>query len=150
MVVDPNSGALLELGRKSYEPSRQIKDFVKLRDQKCRAPGCVRNAMRCDVDHVKAWDDDGETNVDNLVSLCRRHHVLKTIGTWQYELLPNGDTVWRLPSGHIVRDYANTWVEPAVNKAAPDSKAINPAAIDPEAIESAIRQLNPDLEPAPF
>ncbi len=112
MVIDPSTGALLELGRRSYEPSRQIKDFVKLRDQKCRAPGCVRRAMACDVDHVKPWDDGGETNVDNLVSLCRRHHVLKTIGTWQYELLPNGDTVWRLPSGHVVRDYANTWVEP--------------------------------------
>lgn len=113
MVVDPNTGALLELGRRSYEPSRQIKDFVKLRDKKCRAPGCVRNAMRCDVDHVKAWDDGGETNVDNLVSLCRRHHVLKTIGTWQYELKPNGDTVWRLPNGHVITDYADSWSQPS-------------------------------------
>ena len=113
MIVDDSTGALLELGRKSYEPSRQIKDFVKLRDQKCRAPGCVRNAMKCDVDHIEAWDDGGQTNVDNLASLCRRHHILKTIGTWQYELKPNGDTHWRLPDGHVVIDYAHHWIEPA-------------------------------------
>lgn len=111
MIVDTTSGALLELGRRAYEPSRQLKDHVKMRDRKCRAPGCVRNAMRCDVDHVQAWDDGGETNVDNLVALCRRHHVLKTIGTWQYELRPNGDTVWRLPNGHVVIDYQDPWIE---------------------------------------
>ena len=109
MIVDQSTGTVLELGRRSYEPSRAIKDFVKLRDQKCRAPGCVRNAMKCDVDHIQAWDDGGETNVDNLASLCRRHHILKTIGTWQYELKPNGDTEWRLPDGHIVVDYFQPW-----------------------------------------
>lgn len=113
MLVDDSTGAVLELGRKSYEPSRQIKDFVKLRDQKCRAPGCVRNAMRCDVDHIQAWDDGGQTNVDNLASLCRRHHILKTIGTWQYELKPNGDTHWRLPDGHLVIDYFQPWNDAA-------------------------------------
>lgn len=119
MIVDSTSGAVLELGRRSYEPSRQIKDFVKLRDQKCRAPGCVRNAMRCDVDHVQAWDDGGETNVDNLVSLCRRHHVLKTIGNWKYELKPNGDTIWTLPNGHVVTDYFEPPLQPAQEHAFP-------------------------------
>lgn len=136
MVVDPTSGALLELGRRSYEPSKQVKDFVKLRDKKCRAPGCVRNAMRCDVDHVKAWDDGGETNVDNLVSLCRRHHVLKTIGTWQYELKPNGDTVWRLPNGQVVTDYADTWTS-----CEPDTKPV----IVPDFVPSDLVE-----EPIPF
>ncbi len=130
MVVDPSTGALLELGRRSYEPSRQMKDFVKLRDRKCRAPGCVRNAMRCDVDHIQAWDDGGETNVNNLASLCRRHHVLKTIGTWQYELKPNGDTVWTLPDGQVITDYANGW--------------------SPEPFADHTVDLSADLEPCPF
>lgn len=111
MVVDSSTGALLELGRKVYEPTKQQKDFVKMRDQKCRAPGCERNAMRCDIDHIRAWDDGGETNVSNLAALCRRHHILKTIGEWKYELLPNGDTVWTLPDGHVIIDYAQNWVD---------------------------------------
>ncbi len=35
-----------------------------------------------DLDHVVPWPD-GPTTVANLVALCRRHHRLKTSGTFQ-------------------------------------------------------------------
>ena len=34
----------------------------------------VGNA-RCDGHHVKHWADGGRTALDNLVLLCRRHHL---------------------------------------------------------------------------
>ncbi len=159
MIVDDTTGAPLELGRKSYEPTRVMKDFVKLRDRQCRAPGCVRTAMKCDVDHVQAWDDGGQTNVNNLVSLCRRHHVLKTIGTWTYELKPNGDTVWKLPDGHIVTDYFDPLIDNAMSWSSPpplgaityegDRSRLTPSASSTTA-SAPVTSFEPEAQPCPF
>ena len=42
------------------------------RDGGCRFPGC--GLRFCDAHHIKHWADGGETRLDNLVLLCRRHH----------------------------------------------------------------------------
>ena len=159
MIVDGTTGAPLELGRKSYEPTRVMKDFVKLRDRQCRAPGCIRTAMKCDVDHVQAWDDGGETNVDNLVALCRRHHVLKTIGTWKYELKPNGDTVWQLPDGHIVTDYFDPLIDNAMSWSSPPplgaityegEKSDLKSRLSSRSSRAQVTSIEPEAQPCPF
>jgi hypothetical protein len=45
------------------------------RDRGCRLPGCERTRF-VDGHHVRHWSAGGETSLDNLVSLCRRHHRL--------------------------------------------------------------------------
>jgi hypothetical protein len=42
------------------------------RDGGCRFPGCGNRF--CDAHHIKHWADGGETRLENLVLLCRRHH----------------------------------------------------------------------------
>jgi len=37
----------------------------------------------CDGHHLVHWIDGGETNLDNLVLLCRRHHRMVHEGGWQ-------------------------------------------------------------------
>jgi hypothetical protein len=48
---------------------------VAARDRCCTAKGCSRSPAFCDVHHLRARADGGPTAVDNLVLLCRRHHV---------------------------------------------------------------------------
>jgi len=46
------------------------------RDRHCTARGCTRPPAFTDAHHLKGLADGGPTTVDNLVLLCRRHHVL--------------------------------------------------------------------------
>ena len=46
------------------------------RDLGCVARGCTRPPAMCDAHHLRARADGGPTTMDNLVLLCRRHHVL--------------------------------------------------------------------------
>lgn len=83
-----------------YTPSTQLADFVRCRDLTCRAPGCDRPAVDCDIDHTVPYAQGGATHPSNLKSLCRQHHLLKTFWGWRDEQLPDGTVIWRLPDGH--------------------------------------------------
>ena len=98
-ITDPTSGELLDIGRKSYRPSQHLVDFLIARDRTCRFPGCRYPAHRSDIDHVTPWDEGGETTPDNLGSLCRRHHRLKTHGGWKVTSSSDGSCEWISPTG---------------------------------------------------
>ncbi|OBI22077.1 HNH endonuclease signature motif containing protein [Mycobacterium sp. E2497] len=83
-----------------YTPSTRLADFVRCRDLTCRAPGCDRPAVDCDIDHTIPYNDGGPTHASNLKALCRQHHLLKTFWGWRDEQLPDGTLIWRLPDGH--------------------------------------------------
>ena len=51
-----------------------LRTALCLRDKGCRFPGCDKPPAWTDGHHVIHWADDGPTELDNLVSLCRRHH----------------------------------------------------------------------------
>jgi hypothetical protein len=76
-TVTGHDGEAVAEGRLRYRPTLQQRAFVAARDQTCRAPGCPRPAMRCDIDHVRAWADGGPTTIENLMLLCRGHHRMK-------------------------------------------------------------------------
>jgi len=46
------------------------------RDGGCVARGCTRPPAFCDAHHLLHREDGGDTTLDNLVLLCRRHHVM--------------------------------------------------------------------------
>jgi Domain of unknown function (DUF222)/HNH endonuclease len=83
-----------------YTPSAKLAEFVRCRDLTCRAPGCDRPAVQCDVDHTIPYADGGATHASNLKCLCRLHHLMKTFWKWRDQQLPDGTVVWRLPDGH--------------------------------------------------
>ncbi len=84
--VDMPSGA----PEPQYAPSAKLADFVRCRDLTCRAPGCDRPAVQCDVDHTIPYAEGGATHASNLKCLCRLHHLLKTFWNWRDEQLPDG------------------------------------------------------------
>jgi hypothetical protein len=56
--------------------TRAQRRAVAARDRCCVAKGCTRPPAFCDVHHLRALADGGATEIDNLVLLCRRHHVM--------------------------------------------------------------------------
>ena len=69
------NGEPLSLGRKRRTISPALRRALAARDRGCRFPGC-ENRRFVDGHHVRHWSQGGETSLDNLVSLCRRHHRL--------------------------------------------------------------------------
>ncbi len=100
-ITDPTTGALLDYGRESYEPPQALVDFLIARDRTCRFPGCRAPARLSDLDHAQSWESGGETSAQNLGSLCRRHHRMKTHGGWKLESNSDGSCIWTSPEGKI-------------------------------------------------
>jgi hypothetical protein len=83
------------MDRRVYAPPPDLKRWLRVRDETCRAPGCNRRAGTCDVDHVSSWAGDGTTDAGNLAHLCRHHHRLKGSGYWRTTLHADGRMRWR-------------------------------------------------------
>ncbi len=65
-------GAVLDVGRRSRTVPAAIRRALSVRDPHCRFPGC--SSRHGDAHHVVHWADGGNTRLDNLLLLCRRHH----------------------------------------------------------------------------
>lgn len=110
-ITDPQTGALLDYGRETYQPPQALIDFLIARDRTCRFPGCRRSAALSDLDHAQSWDEGGTTSLDNLGALCRRHHLLKTHGGWRIDSRSDGSCTWTSPLGKIYETPARPIVE---------------------------------------
>jgi hypothetical protein len=121
-VVDQLSGTLLALtdstqlraaaaaghglgppsGTGAYQPTDPLYRFVRLRDRRCRFPGCRTRARCCDLDH-QVPHPHGPTTHDNLACLCEHHHRLSHQAPgWRLHRDADGSLVWTLPSGLTV------------------------------------------------
>ncbi|WP_370448398.1 HNH endonuclease signature motif containing protein, partial [Cryobacterium sp. TMT2-18-3] len=78
ILVHPETGAVLSVGRDRYTVPEDLKRFLRVRDKTCRFPGCNRSAAHCDLDHSLDWQFDGLTAHDNLAHLCPACHALKS------------------------------------------------------------------------
>jgi hypothetical protein len=90
-VVMAGPSKVLDVGRSSRYATKSQRKALLVRDRHCQAPGCRRSAKWCDAHHIEGWVDDlGETNIDNLVLLCRRHHTLLHNGRWTIRRTEHG------------------------------------------------------------
>jgi len=99
MLTDPFSGAVMDVGRKRYKPTRVLKEFLRARDQHCCYPGCRRTADTSEVDHVEAWETGGHTARENTELLCKQHQMFKHALGWKVTNRPDGSKCWRTPHG---------------------------------------------------
>jgi len=74
---------VLWLGREHRHVDARTWRFLTIRDRHCRFPGCYADVTRCHPHHVLQWWYGGETNPDNLILLCGRHHRLIHEGNWK-------------------------------------------------------------------
>jgi hypothetical protein len=92
-VIDGMS-EVLNLGRRTPAVSPVQRRAVLLRDETCLL--CDRPGKWCDVHHLVPYSEGGRTDLDNLVLLCRRHHVIVHEGGWTLVRAPDG-TITAVP-----------------------------------------------------
>lgn len=96
-MAHDSEGNVLDVGRKTRTISPAMRRALEYRDTTCRFPGCAVKV--CEGHHVRHWADGGETSLDNLVLLCRRHHVAVHEEGYRVELEPDGRARFYSPQG---------------------------------------------------
>jgi hypothetical protein len=88
-----------------YTPGVELDRFVRLRDRRCRFPGCRGRARTCDLDHRREWPQ-GPTAHDNLCCLCEHHHRLKHQAPgWRLDEAPDGGLAVTTPGGQVLTSH---------------------------------------------
>ncbi len=106
LLTAPGTGMVVKTDPTTYKPTAETARHVIARDEVCMFPSCQMPAHRCDLDHVEPFDHEdpgagGATTPENLIPLCRRHHLLKHRTDWRVEREEmTGAVTWTAPSGH--------------------------------------------------
>lgn len=109
-VVESDGGAVLDVGRRTRRIGRRLRHALDQRDHGCRFPGCSRRGVQ--AHHITHWADGGPTRLDNLVSLCWRHHRRVHEAGYHITLQADGTV-------HVVHPDGRT-LTPTVAAADPD------------------------------
>jgi hypothetical protein len=100
LLTDPDTGALLDIGKDSYRPVQRLRDFVLARDSVCCFPTCGQPGYRCEFEHIVAFSQGGRTCRCGGALACKRHNLCKINTGWQYRRLPDGSYRWTDDTGH--------------------------------------------------
>ncbi|MCU0674665.1 MAG: HNH endonuclease [Myxococcota bacterium] len=86
LVKVDEAGAVLDVGRRTRTIPPALSRALDVRDAgRCRFPGCNHRRF-LDRHHLEHWSRNGETKLDNLLTLCDAHHRLVHEGGWTVEL----------------------------------------------------------------
>ena len=99
-VLGEGNGKTLDVGRKTRTIPTAIRRAMTMRDGGCQFPGCGHQII--DGHHIDHWASGGETNLDNLVSLCRTHHRLVHEGGVSVSLCEDGETQFENADGKVL------------------------------------------------
>jgi len=102
-LTEDKNAQPLSISRKSRSIPPSINRALRARDQGCRFPGCT-NTHFIDGHHIKHWADGGETSLENLVQLCRRHHRLVHEGGFGCNPGVCGKAVFTDQRGQVLAD----------------------------------------------
>jgi len=101
--LENKKGETLSVGRKTRTIPPAIRRALQRRDGGCRFPGCTCNRF-VDAHHITHWTDGGETSLNNLVLLCRRHHRLVHEEGFGVDSQADGQIYFTDPQGHHLPD----------------------------------------------
>lgn len=73
-ILESAAGEILSVGRKTRTVPPALRRALQRRDGGCRFPGCDQRHW-VDAHHILHRAHGGESKLDNLVLLCRRHHT---------------------------------------------------------------------------
>ena len=94
-------GEVLDVGRRHRVVPPRLRRALGLRDgEVCQFPGCGTRAL-LEAHHLEPWLAGGETKLDNLALICRRHHRFLHQAKFSVELSGDG-LVFRDPSGKVL------------------------------------------------
>ena len=83
-VLFDDDGQCLNVGHAQRHFTARQRTALALRDGGCMFPSCDRPPSWCEAHHVRHWErDNGPTDIDNGILLCRRHHLLLHDNHWE-------------------------------------------------------------------
>ena len=132
-------GEVLDVGRRTRTIPTALRRALQSRDRsQCQFPGC--SSRHCDAHHVVHWADGGETQLSDLVSVCRFHHravheegfqvVADGAGGFQF-LRPNGEPLPAVPPAARWEGVGPP-LAPTVERLAAAGISIDPHTATPE------------------
>lgn len=131
VVFDPESRPL-DVGRTHRLITPALRAAVCARDLGCVFPQCDRPSHWCDAHHLHHWADGGDTSIDNLVLLCRHHHVLIHEGGWTITGTPGNLAFYRPDGSQLGVDRPpRPYKSPYINPKPPDRPTIDFRSIYP-------------------
>jgi hypothetical protein len=101
-VLEDGGGNPVRMGRVSRNPSAAMLRLLRHRDVGCVFPGCGTR-VHVKAHHVAWWSAGGRTDPDNLVLLCRFHHVQVHEMGWSLTRRVTGALRWYRPDGRRFR-----------------------------------------------
>ena len=114
VLTEDDTGQPLSIGRQTRIVPSALQRAIRARDNDtCTFPGC-KNHRFLHCHHVEHWSNGGETNLENLMSLCTKHHTLVHEGGFRIEkdyadrwyfMRPDGIAVPEC--GYVSRPYEN-------------------------------------------
>ncbi len=93
------------------------RNAIAVRDGGCVFAGCDCPVNWCDLHHVTHFEHGGDTSVENLAPLCRRHHGVTHTNGWAMTATPDQRFVWTTPGGHTLHSQRHH--TPPTNTATP-------------------------------
>jgi hypothetical protein len=87
------------LGRSTRLASRAQRRTLRALYATCAVPGCATRFHNCTIHHIVWWRHGGNTDLDNLLPLCSRHHHKVHDSGWQLQLGADRSIVITLPDG---------------------------------------------------
>ena len=148
LAVEDPEGSILSQGRARRDPTPVQRVEIDRRDKGCRFSGCNYTEFT-HVHHIQHWADGGLTNLDNLVTLCDRHHrAVHELG-WKVKGDANGVLTFIGPHERSSTSAPSpTWRPSSVVRSA--ESAQNSTWISAwNSARDADPQPDPELEPKP-
>lgn len=128
-VTVDSCGNPLNLGREQRLFTSKQRIALAIRDGGCRWQGCDRPASYCEAHHIDEWDrDNGRTDIDRGILLCRYHHMTLHHGGWRITRRDKDDFVLHHPSGEQFSMRSRTVLSYAFGGIDPPPKRFRPAA----------------------
>lgn len=110
LLIDPATGRCVERSIDAYPFDRSMRVQIIASDLFCRAPGCLRPARLCQMDHVQEHGTPGgHTCEANGQPACDPHHDQKTKKAWDAAIHANRDVTWTTLLGRIYRTKAHDY-----------------------------------------
>lgn len=105
--LENGQGETLNIGRKTRTIPPAIRRALRRRDKGCRFPGCTCSRF-VDAHHVRHWADGGETGMNNLLLLCRRHHRMVHEEGFAVHARADGQFYFTGPAGDRLPEAGDT------------------------------------------
>lgn len=108
--TDPSTGEVCEIMPARYRVTKPMARTLEVRWVYCSVPWCNRLARTCDKDHIEPFNqanpkNGGQTVLENLHPLCRKHHQAKTEGRLTAKRTNDGGVEWEFPRIGTVLSY---------------------------------------------